>query len=274
MLTELSFEETHKLVETYLKEYYRLDDGEISLFFGILKHPGTLSNLAIKVGLDRTKCYKAGNKLADLGLIESVSGNPKVYHAKEPNEALHIFIDMKINELKKLQDKATIVENYLNHNLSELKTTTALFTILQGDYSISSQINGKIKRNESEIKILMDFADLKTYYHTELPEIISKHAFPTKIITNPQTGAEQQFLKNFGKCTLKTIHDKSIPLMVLLKDFCFMGISEGYWRHISNYRRVSDDNATCFVTNSPGLKQIANTNFEYLWNRVEEIERY
>jgi len=270
MITEMAkvvLEEDEKLVESFLKKYYKLDPDEISSYIALLKKPSTLSSLSMRINVDKTKTYRTGNKLINLGLIESKSGNPKIYYAKEPKIALQLYLNTKLDELKAMQSQIDIVEKHLVANYTKIEVNSPTFVILQGMFSINMNVINLIRKSKKEVKLIMDFNELKKEYFTQLPEVIRESKSNIRIITNPTNKVEEKFLKNFMNCKISFVDECSLPRMLITENRVMLGIAEENLRYQTNVEEFRNDPSTCFLTNSPSIIQISTITFEYMWDK-------
>ncbi|MFX0086894.1 MAG: TrmB family transcriptional regulator, partial [Candidatus Hodarchaeota archaeon] len=149
---------------------------------GISTAKGISSESKIPFG----RIYDVLNSLEDRGLVDRQESRPKKFVAKEPRIALNNLLTMKKIELESLTDKASLIEEKLNHLHSEKPEESLFWSVALGTKAISRYLE-KISEAERELQIIID---IRVAARTKHKDVIMNLINVIKILTSNGVSVE------------------------------------------------------------------------------------
>ncbi len=181
-----------------------LSTHEAMVYVTLLSHPdATASTLCKETSIPDSKIYYALDGLLKKGMIMVQQGNPNVYNAMAPKEAItnlkHQLTDSlneKIREADTLTDLLSPI-----HERAEKPEELELAYIIRGQKNIINRMKTLIQASRREITVFVPFPAVLQEIRTALVEAKEKRRVKLNVAVTPEV-MENGDLSNLGEVRL------------------------------------------------------------------------
>lgn len=181
-----------------------LSTHEAMVYVTLLSHPDTTaSTLCKETNIPDSKIYYALDGLVKKGMIMVQQGNPNMYSAMAPKEAItnlkHQLIDglnEKIREADTLTDLLSPI-----HERAEKPEELELAYIIRGQKNIINRMKAMIQTSKREITVFVPFPAVLRELRTALIEAKEKRRVKLNVAVTPEV-MENEDLSNLGEIRL------------------------------------------------------------------------
>ena len=190
-------------LEKEISKILDLEELDACIYLNLLRTgPITVSALAKELNIDRTKTYRAIDKLLNLKIVSTTFSKPKLCVANKPEVALKNVLQKKETKVNRIRNsKDHIIKSIYETIPTNYSSNLPSFHIIQGTLNIYSDIEKLIENATSIVYIVTTLKDLSKMYHTNIPEkikICEKNGGQIRLLTEVSSDEFLPFVKRFG----------------------------------------------------------------------------
>lgn len=234
--------------------------------------PISASALAKELYIDRTKAYRAINKLLSQGIVTTTFTSPRLCVATNPKEALEMITQRKEDEIKRIKsDGKKIIEKFKEMSPSNRVNDKPRLHITQGMQNIYLFVEKLIEDSTDVVYIVTTLENIAKMYHTNIPDkikICERNGGEVRLLTEINDNGLKLYLDRFNATKTKIGKLPSKGLLIVSKDKQLIITDTTIGGYSSTNEKI--DSALC--TNSPELVTNIFTLCLFLWENSKPLK--
>ena len=183
--------------------------------------PVTASALAKELDIDRTKTYRAINRLLSNGIVSTTLSYPKLCIATKPKEVLKIILRRKENEIRRIKECGEEIMERVSEIGPNHVNDIPIFRIAQGLSNIYSCIEKLIEESTDVVYIVTTLKNISKMYHSNIPDkikICERNGGQVRLLTEINDHGLKLYVNRFNATETKITNLPSKGIVVVSKD--------------------------------------------------------
>ncbi len=238
---------------TRLKEL-DLSTYEAAAYATLLAHPTTTASALCKeTGIPDTKIYYALDGLSEKGMITIQKGNPKIYRAIPPKEAIANLKQRLTERLNEKLKEADVLVDLLSpiYESAEKPETLEVAYIIRGQNNITNRMKSLIEAARKEVTFFVSNPALLTELRASLEEAKEKRKIRLNIAMTEEM-LKQEKRSNLGEmrviCCPVTLLISDIKTLITVSDWTEETAMLSQDQNLIRVARDYYDNSLCYTT--------------------------